>query len=228
MRDYFVGSKRYRDVHAPLEDRINEIAYAAGRLMEDGDNAHDCVLNLGWPLPNVWLGVSAERQQEADERIPLLLQTPAAVRFISAEPLLGPIDLNRIHEGFDTPEGARVEMWESSLNGKRFDLWAGDDEDPMQPGHPKLDWVIAGGESGPHARPANPQWYRELRDQCAGAGVPYFHKQNGEWVSVSEVEGPGRHFSFPDGRTVRRVGKKAAGRLLDGIEHNGFPKQGSI
>jgi len=167
----------------------------------------------GWPLPNVWLGISAERQQEADERIPLLLQTPAAVRFISAEPLLGPIDLTAV----------------------KLDFMPGYFGDALQPHHvphcdrhhryPGLDQVITGGESGPNARPSNPQWYRDIRDQCASAGVPYFHKQNGEWVSVSEVDGDGIHFQFPDGRTVRRVGKKRAGRRLDGVEHNGMPER---
>lgn len=85
------------------------------------------------------------------------------------------------------------------------------------------DWVIVGGESGHKARPMNPVWVRSLRDQCAAAGVAFHFKQWGEWVSVSEVEGPGCHFRFPDGRTVRRVGKKHAGRRLDGREHNGFP-----
>lgn len=130
-----------------------------------------------WPLPNVWLGVSTERQQEADERIPHLLQTPAAVRFISAEPLLGPIDLTRIHEWFETPEGARVDMWESALNGKRFDMWAGDDEDPMQPGHPKLDWVIVGGESGAGYREMDLAWVNDICWACKEAGVPFFFKQ---------------------------------------------------
>lgn len=76
-------------------------------------------------------------------------------------------------------------------------------------------WVICGGESGHDARPMNPVWARSLRDQCVTAKVPFFFKQNGEWVSVSEVEGAGRHFMFPDGATVRRVGKKLAGRTLD-------------
>lgn len=149
-------------------------------------------------LPNVWLGVSTERQQEADERIPLLLQTPAAVRFISAEPLLGPID---------------IKAW---LAPKDFHIVPSVE-------HRWVHWVITGGESGPGARPANPQWYRDIRDQCAAAGAAFFHKQNGAWVSVSEVEGAGEHFSFPDGRTVRHVGKAKAGRLLDGVEHNGMP-----
>lgn len=88
----------------------------------------------------------------------------------------------------------------------------------------QLDWVITGGESGPHARPSNPQWFRDIRDQCAAAGVRYLHKQNGEWASVSEVAGAGPHHTFDDGRTVRRVGKKLAGRLLDGVQHDGYPE----
>jgi protein gp37 len=91
---------------------------------------------------------------------------------------------------------------------------------------PALDWVIAGGETdqGKHkARPSHPGWFRSLRDQCKKGGVPFHFKQWGEFASVSEVEGPGAHFHFPDGATVRRVGKKAAGRRLDGVEHNGFP-----
>jgi protein gp37 len=141
------------------------------------------------PLPNVWLGTSAEDQRRADERIPHLLVTPAAKRFVSLEPLLGPIDA--------------VDYLVAP---------------------PRLDWIITGGESGSGARPANPQWFRDIRDQCALAGVAYFHKQNGEWASVSEVPGPGEHFTFfPDGRTVRRVGKKRAGRLLDGVQHDAMP-----
>lgn len=166
-----------------------------------------------WPLPNVWLGVSAERQQEADERIPDLLATPAAIRFASLEPLLGPIDLTSICTGHyfidallgfkyhDAPEGVHSAT------------------DPCA----RLDWVIVGGESGPDARPANPQWYRDLQYQCFIANVPFFFKQWGAWVSVSEVAGEGPHFKFEDGRTVRRLTKKAAGRLLDGVEHNGWP-----
>lgn len=87
----------------------------------------------------------------------------------------------------------------------------------------KIGWVITGGESGGSARPSHPDWFRQIRDDCQNCGVPFHHKQNGEFASVSEVEGPGAHFSFPDGATVRRVGKKRAGRLLDGSEHNGYP-----
>lgn len=194
-------------------------------------------LDETWPLPNVWLGTSVEDQTRADERIPALLATPAAVRFISAEPLLGPVNLNHV-KFFDrmTEEGGREMGWESALNGLRYDMWAGDDEDPMVPGHPKLDWVIVGGESGPNARPMHPDWARSLRDQCAAAGVPFHFKQWGEWKpfggwvdgvsSYSDESGTyaaDKIMRFPDGAYAARVGKKAAGRLLDGVQHDGFP-----
>lgn len=89
-----------------------------------------------------------------------------------------------------------------------------------------LDWVIVGGESGPGARPMHPDWVRSIRDQCAKAGVPFFFKQWGAWVSVSEVAGTGEHFHFPDGVTVRRIGKKLAGRTLDGVVHDAMPERG--
>jgi protein gp37 len=150
----------------------------------------------GWP--NVWLGTTVENQAEADRRIPHLLATPAAVRFVSAEPLLGPVEVIGLREHFDE--------WGNWRSGGG------------------IQWVIVGGESGPGARPMHPDWARSLRDQCADAGVAFHFKQWGEWVSVSEVEGPGEHHSFDDGATVRRVGKTRAGRLLDGVEHNGMPE----
>lgn len=175
------------------------------------------------PPPGIWLGVSVEDQTRADERIPDLLATPAAVRFLSCEPLLGPVDLMHVDYG----------AYMNGLTGRTAHEY-----DPvcrwpllkpfyhMQSGYssPGIDWVIAGGESGPNARPMHPTWARSLRDQCAAAGVPFHFKQNGEWVSVSEVAGPGEHYQFPDGATVRRTGKKLAGRLLDGIDHNGLPE----
>lgn len=163
-----------------------------------------------WPLPNVWLGVSVEDQAAADARIPDLLSTPAAVRWISAEPLLGPVNLTRV-----TVAG---KGWHDTLAG-----WRDCDDYPGR--EHTIDWVVVGGESGPGARPMNPQWVRDLRDQCMlHADVPFLFKQWGSWVSVSEVEGAGPHHAFPDGRTVRNVGKRRAGRLLDGIEYNGFPE----
>lgn len=118
-------------------------------------------------LPNVWLGVSVEDQQRANERIPWLLRTPAAVRFLSCEPLLGSIDLDMV--------------------------WPGGMPYPMDgPYVPTIHWVIVGGESGPKARPMNPEWARSIRDQCQAANVPFFFKQWG-----------GKN-------------KKTAGNLLDG------------
>lgn len=173
-----------------------------------------------WPLPNVWLGVSCEDQATADERIPLLLDTPAAIRFVSAEPLLGPIDFTRVRHA--DPKKFAWLSYAPALNALtgNYPLL----EDARDLHQYRLDWIIVGGESGPNARPMNPQWARDIRDQCLAAGVAFFHKQNGEYASVSEVEGPGDHHTFPDHHTVRRVGKKAAGRLLDGREWSEFPE----
>ena len=115
-----------------------------------------------WPLPNVWLGVSCEDQQRADERIPLLLQTPAAVRFISAEPLLGPIDLRT---GGEVTEVGHID-WLRGFRGS-------------EPKIPSIDWVICGGESGPKARPCDVRWLRSIVGQCKVSGVPVFVKQLG-------------------------------------------------
>lgn len=186
-----------------------------------------------WPLPNVWLGVSTERQQEANARIPDLLATPAAVRFISAEPLLGPIDLNQ--------ENA---LWTYSERGTR---------EPVKgwPNHPRgaggLDWVIVGGESGKNARPMHPDWARSIRDQCTAASVPFFFKQWGEWAPGVNSPGPqtrteriahfwdgqwdygaitktsGQELHHDDEPDVYRFGKRASGRLLDGREWNETP-----
>jgi protein gp37 len=168
-----------------------------------------------WPLPNVWLGVSVENQEAADERIPLLLQTPAAVRWISAEPLLGEVNLEEV----ELPSEFNLSP---TLPGLINALSPADDR-RFYTAPARLDWVVAGGESGPGARPMHPEWARALRNQCKAAGVPFFFKQWGDWVSVSEVPGHGPHHQFPDGATVRRVGKKLAGRTLDGGEYSEYP-----
>jgi protein gp37 len=175
------------------------------------------------PLPNVWLGVSVEDQQRADERIPELLATPAAKRFISAEPLLGPVDLRNIE---------RLDGDKNALTGELWIPGCGSISSRTIPG-PRLDWVIAGGESGPGARPMNPQWARALRDQCQAAGVAYFFKQWGEWSPMErhrqglEAEVT-RMAAAPIGKwdvetDTLRVGKRAGGRMLDGIEWSEFP-----
>jgi protein gp37 len=174
----------------------------------------------GWP--NVWLGATVVNQAEADRDIPKLLRTPAALRFLSVEPMLGMIDLTAIRrtgaDGFMRP-----------LDG-RFN---------------RIDWVICGGESGAGARPMHPDWARSLRDQCAAAGTPFFFKQWGEWFPGGEEDGyflgdididpeiewriPDRRFALhrfaaPPTVTAARVGKKTAGRVLDGQAHDGFPE----
>ncbi|MBN2760037.1 MAG: phage Gp37/Gp68 family protein [Rhodobacteraceae bacterium] len=131
------------------------------------------VIEMDWPLPNVWLGTSIEDQATADGRIPDLLSAPAAVRFVSAEPLLGPVNLNNFKA---TPEGEKPHESDmfNALTGlavygplTNFKIGQG----------PKLDWVIVGGESGPGARPMHPDWARSLRDHCQAAGVAFFFKQ---------------------------------------------------
>lgn len=163
---------------------------------------------------NVWLGATVVNQTEADRDIPKLLATPASVRFLSMEPLLGPVDLSVI----EVDGGCEV-----------FPLGAGwlDRLEPGAPESPRIDWVIVGGESGAHARPIHPEWVRWLHFQCSTAGVPFFFKQWGEWVPMSRyVAGiplHGRKFTHADGTLMGHAGKHAAGRLLDGRMHEAFP-----
>lgn len=154
-------------------------------------------------LPNVWLGVTVEDQAAADQRIPALLHVPAAVRFISCEPLLGPVNLRE------------VAPWDD------FFTDCLDTPDPTC----RVHWVIAGGESGPRARPMHPDWPRGLRDQCAEAGVPFLFKQWGEWIHhPTGLSFPGCDLRFfPSLGTFHRAGKKTAGRLLDGQLYNAYP-----
>lgn len=152
----------------------------------------------GWP-PNVWLGVSVEDQKTANERIPLLLQTPAAVRFVSAEPLLGPIDL--------------LSKEITNCRGR----CSHEHCTPFE-----IDWVICGGESGPGARPMHPDWARSLRDQCTAASVPFFFKQWGEWAPYDR--GRNGEGLKPQDSPIGKYGKKNAGRMLDGRTWDEFPK----
>ena len=152
MRDYF---RALDDTSARARDeRLGRV-----RARSDDD---DIYLGIRWPLPNLWLVVSCSEQEDADEFIPLLRDTPAAVRGVSCEPLLAPIDLRRYLVTGDTRP---------------------------------LRWVIAGGESGPGARPMHLEWARSLHDQCAGSGVPLFVKQ----------------LSGPAGRAIKDIEKFPAG-----------------
>lgn len=195
-----------------------------------------------WPLHNLWLGVSVEDQRRVRERIPELLDTPAAVRWISAEPLLGPLDLTNVTGG--TSDSAVLAR--DTLTGNFWRPGKGivsRDTDGR-----RLDWVVAGGESGRGARPMHPDWARSLRDQCATAGVPFFFKQWGEWCPATADYGVSGHcmpetgdkFTWIgwDGKTknpsahglvdpvmaIARMGKKQSGRLLDRVEHTCYPE----
>jgi protein gp37 len=181
-------TKRPEGMLAYIESRASESGaqgiYETMAVLADARKIEISYKWLRWPLPNVWLGVSVENQAAADERIPLLLKTPSAVRFISAEPVLGLIDVTNVR--------------------------------PMEGdiGHAGwVAWVICGGESGPGARPMHPDWARSLRDQCVAASVPFFFKQWGEYAPVDGSPLYG----------MAKVGKKAAGTLLDGREWKQFP-----
>jgi protein gp37 len=178
--------------------------------------------NFDKPLRNVWLGVSVEDQKRADIRIPALLETPAAVRWISAEPLLGPVDLRNL----------------KARNGALIDCLGGDvksaSDGAVYTGTPSvLDWVVCGGESGPGARPMHPDWARSLRDQCVAAEVPFLFKQWGAWAPTRFVGigNQGERFAYvgepvdKNGHRaiMERVGKKAAGRELDGRTWDEYP-----
>lgn len=160
---------------------------------------------INHPLPNVWLGTSVEDQKAADERIPLVLQCPAAVHFLSCEPLLGPVDIDK-YLPIMKPKGG------------------GND----------ISWVIAGGESGPKAQPMHPDWIRTLRDQCQSAGVPFFFKQWGEYLpfgqrcayQFAQMVGKSGPIVKPwdDHAGALKIGKKNSGNILDGKTHQQFPK----
>ncbi len=191
----------------------------------------------GWlarfPLPNVWLGVSVEDQATAEARIPDLLQTPAAVRWLSCEPLLGPVDL----KGWTSPG------------------WVGDIR-RAQPAA-SINWVVVGGESGKAARPMHPDWVRAIRDKCSETGTLFFFKQWGEWGIVPSMpdaatpadkvgtlmRGPvlvskdtskdletywaGAGVAGEPGEVLCRLGKSRTGRTLDGVVHDALPKGGA-
>lgn len=193
--------------------RLGAVAGLAGSLGEEGDKAASETWGMAFdwarfiPPENVWLGATVVNQTEADRDIPKLLATPAAKRFVSIEPMLGPIDL---YNGDPDPRLGGIEASQTFIG----EWWEPGDA-PSQPPRHGLDWVIAGGESGPGARPMHPDWVRSLRDQCQAAGVPFLFKQWGAWAPASD------ECTRREG--LRRVGKHGAGRLLDGREWLEFP-----
>jgi len=227
-----------------LTKRIGNAKKMIDRVISTLDIGHDPAF-AAWPWPNVWIGATVVNQEEADRDVPKLLDVPAAKRFVSIEPMLGPIDLKRITTKTLYPS------LEAIFVRERNALYSGDNDG--------LDWVICGGESGKDARPMHPDWARSLRDQCVNAGVPYFFKQWGEYVPAAWFDGPdslgddeeccfdpekephafiandGRQWDTNGGRymypplplghwcLMRRVGTKAAGNLLDGKAWQQFP-----
>ncbi len=304
MRDYLRDPQAY-----------GRILNAAGPLRAErpylGDIPISDPRDAGF-WPQLWLGVSVEDQRRADERIPILMDTPAAVRWISGEPLLGVVDLRAFLpdawrckqpvrswsdfvwpswvpaqiqtdiESFWNPQWGRgPNAWmrgaiengqppigtlgryrsfrrgEPLIDGRFVPAWnnigrvitdAGEvhcvSAGTYQSRAPRINWIVAGGESGPNARPMHPDWARSLRDQCAATGVPFLFKQWGNWQIASEGNGHLDHnmarndayWIDIDGKrhkpssidltrpyAMHRVAKSVAGRLLDGVEHNGFP-----
>ena len=195
------------------EQVCNIVANHLDPHCEDGDLYFEHC-DQEWPFPHVWAGVTVE-SQDYDHRIVDLLTIPAAVRFVSYEPALGPLVLRR--------------EWLDCQGESEFDVL------------PAIDWLIAGGESGPGARPPDANWFRRVRGDCQVAGVPLFFKQHGAWLHETQVadSGPtydavkailaGRHerriHYWDDGSLSYRVGKKAAGRLLDGRTWDEMPER---
>lgn len=205
MADYLTNSRvRHNIQDALFADDMYDGVYM-NTLPEDRTGAR-------WPLPNVWLGTSVEDQQTANERIPHLLRCPAAVRWLSCEPLLGPVDL-RDHFGYCLD-------CDALLFDHRRDDFSGYHEEPG------IHWVVTGGESGPGARPMHPDWVRALRGACLDANVAFFFKQWGAWRpgvgDLSAFTRRERH-EFEDGNWMVRAGKKQAGRTLDGRTWDEYP-----
>jgi protein gp37 len=201
----------------------------------------DNSLFITWqPKSNIWLGVSIEDQKTADERIETFVKIQCPVRFLSCEPLLGPINLNHCSPWINQNTGTEI-AWVDCL-----------DSHPIgSPNKPFIDWVIVGGESGKNARPMHPNWVRSLKDQCEESNIPFFFKQWGEWMpdreftsiqeisddptvhkqEISLIKKNGIHDNriLLDGVTeplyrMVKVGKKKSGNTLDGRQYLEFPK----
>lgn len=244
---YQVLTKRADRMRAYMSapDVAKRVWVAANEIADDSERLYLAALAAAggdwggatpWPLPWIWLGVSVEDQERADERIPDLLATPAAIRFLSCEPLLGPLDLQY-------PIGVWPKGPPMCCSGADCGCMGQPIDPPLIYG---INWIIAGGESGPRARPSHPDWFRSLRDQCHAAGVAFHFKQWGEWHPSSMHDSEtcpytSTHAIHVDGtrewRTLEayikagsdgwagvcKVGKKRAGAMLDGREWREFP-----
>lgn len=224
MFDYFKASKD------DLIERWGDACYEIGVSDKNDDiDSPPCWIHNRlqdeWPMNNLWLGVTAENQEQANIRISILLEIPAVKRFVSVEPMLGPIDFYDIQKGNEFYHALKGFGDISGSNG-HF-------------GGTKLDWVICGGESGPGARLMHPDWVRSLRDQCQNAGTPFFFKQWGEWVPEDQASKPlyEKYLTMPINNWPKhlpqdphgqklffKAGKKAAGSTLDGEKFKEYPK----
>lgn len=180
----------------------------------DSTADHGCrVLGGGDYLRNLWVGVTVCNQQEADIKIPMLLESWPGKKWLSIEPMLGPVSIEEYCMGFDP-------YWTPDR----------DDDGLVRLSDPGIHWIVCGGETGPHARPIHRNWVRSIRDQCATAGVPFFFKQWGEYLTIPEAADLAIKTDIIDllnanslGGGFLRVGTKRAGRLLDGREWNERP-----
>lgn len=196
-----------------------------GPLMQDAMRGNfDRHKTFAAHMPNVWLGATVENQARAEERIPHLLDIQAKVRFLRCEPFLGPLNLEALPL---SPNDSTFLYW--PLDGRH--VRDGMNEPRALPGSQTIHWIIAGGESGPGARPMHPDWARSLRDQCQAAGVPFLFKQWGCWLPVSQARWAEdlradrelKGHRFDDGTLMLRMAKETAGRVLDGRTHDDFP-----
>jgi protein gp37 len=248
MADVFEDHPQVVDARKRLWGLIEQTPWLRWQLLTKRPENITSMVPWGSDWPNtVWIGTSVENQRFANERLPILVDLPAAVHFVSCEPLLGPVDLSRwFHPMLDSCTCAEPDVGGYSMH----EPYCGD-------GPPLIEWLISGGESGPKARLTHPDWLRSLRDQCITAGVPHLLKQFGEYSpyipTVADSSRPdGR---APDwdrkavwveattGKTVKdeadvpetgswqamyRVGKKAAGRRLDGRTWTQFPQLAEV
>lgn len=220
MRNYMIA---FEDRPEAFGKALAGVTCGASLPRQRGIDTIDAMV---WPLPNVWLGVSVEDQQRANERIPDLLATPASVRWLSCEPLL---DFISLEEAWHGESALNSECWGQCgwCKAGHPPLWNCQRESWKQyePGAVQrsgVDWVVVGGESGPNARPMELEAARSIRDQCADADVPFFFKQWGAHVPCGQMLADGRIWTNGSNSTLLTT-KKLAGRYLDGVQHDGMP-----
>lgn len=204
-------SKRFDGLPRPLATCLTYAQRLAGITIKAQD-----LDGLTWPLSNLWIGTTVENQAAANTRIEGLLSIEAAVRFLSIEPLLGPIDFGVVRRGMNCSDGKR----------RNYKL------ETISPGRPLIgiDWIIVGGESGPQARPMSAAWARSVRDQVARSTPrpALLFKQWGKWLPLDQTQpqgvAKGRRIVEVDGERFVAVPKTEAGRYLDGRTYNEYPR----